>query len=143
MSPTPPPAELEELHQEYVALCQRFNPAQTDWFFQTVASHDGVPHVEFREGVYHYIGTDRGVEVMHKATADKTEMLYWLLRDMTWGMAVGYEFRHRVPGQSFRRLLFAKHLEYMAQVDSVWAERLRREIDTILAKHPYDDERER
>ena len=142
MPPQPPLPQLEELRQAYVGLCQRLYPAQTEWLFQTAASHDGVPHIEFREGEYHYIGTDRGVEVMHKVTADKTEMLYWLVRDMTWGMAVGYEFRHRIPGQSFRRLLFAKHLEYMTQVDMAWAERLRQEIEAILAVHPYDDVRE-
>ena len=133
---------LEELRQEYVALCQRLDPTITSWFFQTTPGHDGTTHVEIRDGQYHYLGTDRGVVVMHQTTADKAEMLYWLVKDMTWGMAVGYEFRHRVPGQSFRRLLFAKHLEYMNRVDAIWADRLRQEIEAILAEHPYDDKRE-
>lgn len=134
--------DLATLQQEFSALCQRIDPTHTAWRFQTAPAHDGTTHVEIRDGVFHYIGTDRGVEVMHQSTSDMAEMLYWLVRDVTWGMAVGYEFRHRIPGQSFRRLLFAKHLEYMTQVDLAWVERLRQEIDTILATHPYDDERE-
>ena len=137
-----PQPELVALQQEFSTLCRRIDPTHAEWQFQTAPAHDGTTHVEIRDGVFHYIGTDRGVEVMHQSTGDRAEMLYWLLKDVTWGMAVGYEFRHRIRGQSFRRLLFAKHLEYLGRVDSAWTERLRQEIEAILAAHPYDDERE-
>ena len=133
---------MQQLQADFNRLCQPLYPNGTPPVLQTTPGHDGTTHIEIHGNQYHYLATDRGVEVMHQITSDINEMLYWLVRDVTWGKAVGYEFRHRIPGQSFRRLLFAKYLEYMAQVDSVWTERLRQEIDAILAKHPYDDERE-
>lgn len=133
---------LETLRLEYIQLCQRLVPTHTNWLFQTEPGHDGTPHIEWADGVWYYLATDRGYEVMRQTTTDKAELLYWLLRDVTWGMARGYEFQHRVPGQSFRRLLFAQQLALLEQVNPIWAERRRQEIAAILAEHPYDDERE-
>ncbi len=133
---------FQQLQQEYEQLCQRIDPRHTGWLFQTEPAHDGTPHIEWADGVWYYLATDRGYEVMRQTTTERAELLYWLLRDVAWGMAVGYEFKHRVPGQSFRRLLFAKQLELLTQVDPIWAERRRQEIAAILAEHPYDDERE-
>lgn len=146
--PTPPnktesPQDaLEKLRLEYVELCRRIVPTHSGWLFQTTPAHDGTPHIEWADGVWYYLATDRGCEVMRQTTTDKAELLYWLLRDVAWGMAIGYEFKHRVPGQSFRRLLFAKQLELLTRVDPIWAERRGQEIAIILAEHPYDDERE-
>lgn len=136
------PDLFQQLQQEYEQLCQRLDPRYTGWRLQTSPAHDGTSHIEWADGVWYYLATDRGYEVMRQTTTERAELLYWLLRDVTWGMARGYEFQHRVPGQSFRRLLFAKQLELLTQVDPIWAERRRQEIAAILAEHPYDDERE-
>ena len=56
-----------------------------------------------------------------------------------FGLACAWELRHRVPGQDFRRLLFARELALLAEARSEWASRKAKEIAGILAAHPYDD----
>jgi hypothetical protein len=48
--------------------------------------------------------------------------------------------RHRTRGRDFRRLLFAKQLEYLAAVKIEWAEAKRHEFETILKEHPFEDD---
>lgn len=39
------------------------------------------------------------------------ELFYWLLQDVTFSLACDFELGHRVAGQDFRRLLWAKQLD--------------------------------
>ncbi|NJM41318.1 MAG: hypothetical protein HC853_11410 [Anaerolineae bacterium] len=63
---------------------------------------------EFADRQYHYIVTERGLELSRQTTTDKDELLYWLVSSIASARASPYEFRHRVRGQSFRRLMFAR-----------------------------------
>jgi len=56
------------------------------------------------------------------------------------GFKQGFELKHRVKGQSFRRLLFAKQIEYLSSVHVGWAEAKRSEMDAILNEPPFDDD---
>jgi hypothetical protein len=111
-------------------------------FIQTCPQHDGSPHVEIKDGRYHYIITDRGNELAHKITDDEDEIMYWLVSDVVFGMACTYELENRIKGQSFRRLLFSKQIELMKKVNPNWAKRTEKEIEAILEAHPYDDKAE-
>lgn len=109
---------------------------------QVERGDDGTAHVEHVAGEYHLVATERGLELSRASTPDPGEILYWLLRDLAFGRAREFEFRHRVRGQSFRRLLFAQQVEYLRRVSPAYAERREREIAAILREHPYDDARE-
>ncbi len=70
------------------------------------------------------------------------ELLYWLASDAVFDAASAYELKNRIPGRSFRRLLFEKEIELMARFSAEWAERKRAEIGSILERSPYDDRTE-
>ncbi len=130
---------MEQLQTEFAELCSRINPLLAQFRFPTERSDDGFAHVEIAAGHFHYVVTERGLERSRQTTADKDELLYWLVSSVASARAGDYEFRHRVRGKSFRRLMFAKQIEYLARVRADWAERTAREIDAIVAKNPYDD----
>jgi hypothetical protein len=133
---------VTRLQSEFARLCKRIDPSFARIRFRTTPGHDGSTHVEISSREYHYIATERGQEIFHKRTKRKDELLYWLVSDVAWSLACDFELRHRVKGQSFRRLLFAKELEYLEKVKPEWAKAKREEIEAILREHPYDDEAE-
>jgi hypothetical protein len=131
--------DMAQLQSEFAELCSRIAPSLAQFRFPTERSDDGFAHVEITEEHLHYVVTERGQEHSRQTTTDKDELLYWLVSSVVAARAGAYEFRHRVRGQSFRRLMFAKTIDYMARVRTDWAERTAREIDAILAKNPFDD----
>jgi hypothetical protein len=133
---------VTRLQSEFARLCKRIDPSLARIRFRTTPGHDGSTHVEVSTREYHYIATERGQELFHKRTKRKDELLYWLVSDVAWSLACDYELKNRVKGQSFRRLLFAKELEYLEKVKPEWAKAKREEIEAILREHPYDDQAE-
>lgn len=99
----------------------------------------GHPHVEVDGRGYHYVVVERGQEQRRDTTASLDELLYWIFRDATFGIAVAYELAHRVAGQDFRRILFARQVELVTRLDPRWGERCAGEQQQILRKHPFDD----
>lgn len=101
--------------------------------------HDGSPHVECIGGEFHYVVTERGSEFERRKTSDAEELLFWLISDLTWAMAVDWEVQHRIRGEDFRRELFRKDIELMSQVSQDWARQKREKYQKILGEHPFDD----
>jgi len=130
---------IEQVQAEYNEYLHRINPTFSESLIQTTRGDDGTSHLEIIDNAYHYIATERGLELSRKTTTDKNELLYWLVSETAWGLASTYEFKNRIKGQSFRRLLFAKTIEYLKKANPVWAERKQKEFDQILAIHPYND----
>ena len=137
--PIPP---IEQIQLEFNVYLQRINPAFTESPIQTVRGDDGTSHLEIIDDAYHYIATERGLILNRQVTRDKEELLYWLVSELAWGMAITFEFKNRIKGQSFRRLLFAKTIEHLTRANPAWAERKQKEFDEILAIHPFDDKLE-
>lgn len=130
---------LYQLAREYDRLCQRVEPSEHAYTFLTERHDDGSPHVEFSNGEYHYIVTERGIDLDRKSTADIGEILYWMLYDLTFWMGVSFEFKNRVEGPDCRRVIFAHQLDLMKRADSKMAERLERHFAKTLAAHPFND----
>jgi hypothetical protein len=107
--------------------------------FRTTRQDDGGGHLEIVDERFHYVFTERGMENERRVTESEDEILYWLASDAVLSEASTFEVHHRVPGQSFRRLLFAKAIELMNLMNPAWGDRKRAEIDAILSKHPFDD----
>jgi len=95
--------------------------------------------VEFNNGQYHYIVTERGFELHKKTTTDPNELLRWLVIDLTRAEAQDYELRHRNNNEDSRRQLFAKHIELLRSIDLAWAEKQKKYYNEILAKYPFND----
>lgn len=131
--------ELKYLRSEYDRLAQRIKPSRTGYTFLTARQDNGSAHVEFADGVFHCVVTERGTEYERRTTADIREILYWLVYDLTFWMAVSYEVKHRIPNQDFRRVMFAHQVELMKKADPHFAERLTLEKADTLAKNPFLD----
>src|SRR4051794_12261854 len=112
------------------------NPSFANLRFETMPQHDGSAHVEVRDRKYHYVGTERGSETFRKITKSRDELLYWLVSHVAGSVAHDFELKHRIRGRDFRRLLFAKQIEYLSAVKVEWAETKRHEFETILNEHP-------
>jgi len=130
---------IKKIQLELNEYSRRINPAFSEISIQTTRGDNGTSHLEITDNTYHYITTERGLELNRKSTQDKDELLYWLVEELAWGIALTYEFKNRIKGQSFRRLLFAKTIEHLNKANPLWAERKQKEFDAILAIHPYDD----
>lgn len=130
---------LDELAREYDRLCQRVKPCEHPFTFLTERHDDGSPHVEFADGEYHYIVTERGLDLERKSTADIREILYWMLYDLTFWMGVSFEFKRRVEGPDCRRVIFAHQLELMKRADQTMAEKLEQHIAKTLTANPFID----
>lgn len=128
-----------ELRRRFREACNRMGAGEGAVIYRTAPAHDGSAHVETIADEYHYVVTERGSESGRRVTADPDELLYWLVADVAFALASVFERQHRVQGQSFRRLLFAKEVELLGAVKPAWAGRRQKEIDAILGKHPYDD----
>ena len=131
---------LESLRERFARLCDRLEGgnAYLGWF-RTAPGHDGSAHVE-REGPFFcYVVTERGSECERRRTHDGEEMLFWLMSDVTFDMAVKFELAHRRPKEDFRRLLFRTQEDLLQSLNPAWADALRRKHDSVLRSHPFED----
>lgn len=131
---------IERLQIEYDNFCQRILPAEEPHLFLTERQNDGSPHVEIGENEYYYVVTERGSENSRRATKEKDELLYWMLSDLTFWMAVEFEVKHRMEKRDFRRMLFARQLELLNKVNPKWADKRQKKINEILLEHPFEDD---
>lgn len=111
--------------------------------FRTTPGHDGSAHCEVDDVAYHYVVTERGQEIERRSSSDPDEMLYWLISDVTWGMAINYELQNRETASTKRidgrRVWMPYHVELLQKVDQQWADRKQAEYDATLSTHPYND----
>jgi hypothetical protein len=128
--------ELERLRNSYEPVRLGLGAARGVLFTE---QHDGSAHVEFNDGRYQYVVTDRGVEFKRRSASGMDEIMYWLARDESFSQACDFELQNRIPNRDSRRLIFAKQNEILARVDPQWAARSEREQEEILRNHPFND----
>jgi hypothetical protein len=133
---------IDGVQRRFQALCARIDPALASSTLARTAGHDGSSHVGVDADGFHLVITERGRELGRRTTRDEDELLYWLVADVAWARASAYELEHRRPGVSFRRMLFAKTVEYLERVDTDWAAAKRAEFAAVLEQYPYDDDAE-
>jgi len=134
-----PMKSISAIKSCYYSIARQLRAPAAHVPFATRPQHDGSPHVERAGDEFHYIVTERGLELKRRTTSDPDELLYWLVSDLTWAMASDYELAHRAPSQDSRRLLFKKHVELLAAVNSGWSQRQQVEYERILVEHPFRD----
>lgn len=90
-------------------------------------------------GEYLLCSFERGkVDIRHR-TSSVDDLLYRFFESVTASMALAYELRHRVPGQDFRRVAFARQEELLRQMFPEWADRRKQEHAAILRQSPFRD----
>ena len=91
------------------------------------------------ENGYHYRVFERGNLYRDDITRNLFEITYWAIEgEIAWASAM-YEAKNRIPNQDFRRVMFARRLEYLESIAPAYAQRARAEIDAILSKNPFED----
>ena len=114
------------------------------------APRDHLPHlrgdpeiqinVEVDKGSYAWVLTERGKERERRITRNVDDVLYWLIYDVTFSMACEYELAHRIEGQDFRRVLFARQIALLDTLDRRWALRTVDSLNAILKRNPFMDD---
>ena len=129
--------KLRTLQEKYAALAARIGHPQSE--FLTERRDDGSPHMEMVNGVYNYVVTERGSEWQRRSTSSEYEALQWLVDDLTWGIASGYELAHRIAGEDSRRQMFAKQIELLTAINPEWAAQKAEYYRQLLLRHPFND----
>jgi hypothetical protein len=132
---------MSAIKSRYYSIARRLGAPKAHAEFAMTPQHDGSPHVERAGDGFGYVVTERGQELERRTTGDPDELLYWLVSDLTWAIASDYELAHRAPDRDSRHLLFQKHLELLAKVNSEWLRRKRVAYNRVLAEHPFCDGR--
>jgi len=130
---------LHILRTEYNKMCQRIAPFDGTYSFQTERSDNGSPHVEFINGQYHYVVTERGLDLESRSTPDVREIVFWMLSDLTFWMGVDHEFKNRIDGRDCRRIIFPYQIELMKRADLEFAKRLELQVAETLRENPFID----
>lgn len=99
---------------------------------------DGVS-IYIADSEYNYVVKERNKIIKHITSTDVNDILYAILKDITFSIAIDYEKKHRNKNEDFRRQLFDKQLDLLARVRECFAERRKMEIDEILKISPYRD----
>ena len=127
------------LRRRYARACRQLAAPAGRFPYRSQPAHDGSPHVEVSNDLYHYVVTERGTEFERRSTPDADQLLYWLLRDVAFNLACAFELEYRVAGKDPRRLLLSTILSSFGRFPPLWEERCAREIDHIPEEHPLDD----
>lgn len=127
------------LRRQFHSLCGRLSAPVDDSVYRTNPTGFGDPFVEIDADQYHYVIEERGQELERRSTADADELLYWLISDVVFRIALAYELQHRAPGQDSRRIVFQRSAELLSMLSPAWVARRRDEIDAILVQAPYTD----
>ncbi|MBK9208497.1 MAG: hypothetical protein IPL71_09420 [Anaerolineales bacterium] len=104
-------SSIEKIQVEYNEYCRRINPAILNALIQTTRGNDGTSHLEIEDDTYHYIATERGLDLSKNSTRDKDELLYWLVSELAWGLASTYEFKTESKDRAFGACYFPKPLK--------------------------------
>jgi len=100
---------------------------------------NGAPHIEMLHERYDWVVTERGEELFRSSTSDLDELLFWVLDGAASAYSFDYELGHRVVGQDFRKIAFAKREQVMRSIDPIWGDRARKLIDEVLKTFPFEN----
>jgi hypothetical protein len=91
-----------------------------------------------RDG-FELVFTERGMEQVERF--DSLDDLVWAVTwDMSFALAVDYEFHHRQRGVDSRRQMFARQLELLARIGPEAVARGEQRQQEILRENPFDDQ---
>ena len=91
------------------------------------------------EDGYHYRVLERGKLYCDDITQNIIEITYWTIDSEISEAAAIYESKHRLPNQDFRRIMFAKTLQYYNILGDEYIQMAQSEIAGILNLAPFQD----
>ena len=130
-------ADIQKKTEEYAAVIdapKHLMPSYGKGFdeFQPNIAQDA--NGQLRYEIY-----ERGQLITNLIAAAEDELLYFIFRDITFSMAIQYEYNNRNSRQDSRRVLFAYQLDLLGKLNEKWKERKLQEQQAILVDNPFDD----
>ena len=130
---------LHEIKSEVKRFAAKIN-ASDDLLPTFGYSENGArPRIVVDERGYHYVVVERGQELSRVTTPELDNLLYHVLKDVTFELAGKYELKHRVENQDSRRLIFKHQIELFCRLSQRWGEVKAQEHERILEQHLSDD----
>ncbi len=99
----------------------------------------GVVQIEIKRREYHYVVTDRGMEFQRFTFQNVEDLLFKIFSKITQSMASDFAAKRPDQNDEFRKIMFARQVELLGQIDCRWAQRRAAQIEDILYHHPYSD----
>ncbi|MFX0181911.1 MAG: Imm63 family immunity protein [Candidatus Hodarchaeota archaeon] len=130
---------ISTIRRKIRQYCKQINAPKRLMTVRSTATGFVDPHVEIDDSGNHYVSWEKGREHERRTTEELDELLYWLMVNITFQMALDYELHHRVPNQDFRKLLFETQLKLLNKINSDFHKRREEEINDILVDTPYKD----
>ena len=131
--------EIENIKNKYYMIAKKINAPVESLHFYDIPKDLAYPHIEYENGEYAYVITERGIEFERRITSDPDIILFWLINSLTFELASKYELNHREESKDSRRLLFKHQLELLEKINPEWAKIEKEDQDKILKNYPYDD----
>ena len=135
----------DDLQKRYEHLLQRLLPKIPVSVFhqhiQTRPTNNGDAHVEVVDGMFNYVVTERGTELVRRITSDSEDLLYWLIDDVTFSISCKFNapLFHYLIRKDPRRQRIKKNLDLLDVVSPEWAARKRIYYADVLRRYPYRD----
>ena len=129
---------LQEIEKEVAKLARRVGASLLDMPAYGVPQDFGYPHIEVKDGLYHYVVVERGEETERLSSADFDDLIYWIFSSVTHRMA--FLDTGRIKDQDCRRVAFPQQIMLMKRLGPKMGERMEQHIAEILRVAPYDDE---
>ena len=132
---------INSVKSQYYKIARKLSAPKEYIQFAQTPRHDGSPHIEYEGTDLLYVFTERGERIKEKRTKDPNELLYWLIDDLTWSMAIAYELAHRIESEDSRKQYFAKHIDLLSSINPEWGKMKNEEYSKILLDNPYNDKK--
>ena len=136
-------SELEdEIKKRFFELNKKFQSKNDVFPLKFFIRHDGGGrHIEYDStGKISLIGTDRGTDTCRLETYDIDELMYWIFRSAANARGRSYQREHRQPTEDARKVWFPIAVEEISRISKEWGDRMKKEQEEILLKHPFIDD---
>ncbi|MEM9859817.1 MAG: Imm63 family immunity protein [Bacteroidota bacterium] len=130
---------IEEVKRQIASAAELINAPKNLLPSYDRPRQDAHPYIEVDSLGYHFIISERFIELERRTTNDINDLIYWVLDGITHEMAVRKELKYRKEREDFRRQLFEIQVDLMEKVSIDYAKRLKKKISEILNVSPYDD----
>ncbi|MBC8536433.1 Imm63 family immunity protein [Feifania hominis] len=101
-------------------------------------SPEGI-YIYSQDGAYHWIFTERGKVRDHKILNSEEDVLWYVLDEILFDIALDFAEKNMIKGEDFRRQLFKKEIELYSKFGDFFKKRKIAEIEKILKSDPYRD----
>lgn len=128
---------LKALATRFEIMAKPFKVHKAYKQFHTSPQPDGAPHIEVHGNSFHYVSCERGQELKRIKSLSEDDVLYLLLENVTFEVAVQHELKNRIEGIDGRSVWFPYQEILMSNISPEWGERLKEKHRKILTKHPF------